>query len=253
MSLAVVLVSQVPDISQAQLYKLARALEINAKHCATAWGIDPPTIDVVARSAGVPNGVMPMFFVDGSDVENSGLAYHYYDPLRRNPAARVFVGKASGFNIGDSSVSELASHELVEAMVDPYIGKWVMHPSRDGVETAVEVADPTQTHYTVNVNGSPWRMSNFVTKDYYRADLAADPDLLKLFRAQGGRLDWSGEISFPGEIGPHGYATMREHRIIGGWRVWLENSHTQTPEFTGERLEAKSHPLSRTKLRGWSA
>lgn len=250
--LQVVLVSRTSLVRDSDLYLLAKALEISGQHCALSWGLPAPAVDVVARTSKVPPGAMPIFFVDGHGIKDSGSAYHYFDPLKGKPAARVFVGKATGFNSGTSSVAELASHELVEAIVDPLLDYWKPHPllSRAGVEIAVEIADPVQTHYAVEVGTTTWRMANFVRPSYFREDLGADPELQAIYWRNGGRYDWAGELTTPGSIGPHGYNTLREVRPAGGYRVWLENARTIPPEFTAAQVVSKSHPLSRTKLRG---
>ena len=76
-----VLISDTPQVSQADLYKLARVLEVNARDCAQAWGLRAPAIDVGTRRAKLPPGTHPVVFIDGSHIDDSGLAYHYYDPV----------------------------------------------------------------------------------------------------------------------------------------------------------------------------
>ena len=243
--------SETPDVTTSDLYRLAGALEINGKHCAQAWSKQPAAIDVIEHRRRLPPGVHPIVFVDGSDTEGSGLAYHYYDPLRPGPAARVFCGKATGFNTGHSSVAELASHELVEAMVDPMVNLWVDHPdpARDeGVEMALEIADMVQTQYLVEARGDKWQMANFVTPDYFRQWLARDYARLQAFFAAGGKLDWSGELTRPGEIGPGGYAILRERKESGGWRTWPENWRGARAPM--DPAKGKAHVLARSRIRG---
>ena len=245
------LISETPDVTPADLYRLAGALEVNGAQCAAAWGKARPAIDVIRHKRNLPRGVHPIVFVDGSDTHGSGLAFHYYDPLRPGPAARVFCGKATGFNAGESSVAELASHELVEAMTDPMVNLWLDHPDPSrvaGVEMALEVADMVQTHYLVGARGDKWQMSNFVTPSYFRQDLAENPQRLTAFFEAGGKLDWSGELSKPGEIGPRGYAILRQPRPSGGWDSWPENAGGKRVTFRPD--QGKSHELSRTRIRG---
>ena len=243
-------------MTTADLYRLAGALEINGLHCAQAWSKMPPAIDVIEHRRKLPRRVHPIIFVDGSDTAGAELAHHYYDPLRSGPAARVFCSRATGFNTGHSSIAELASHELVEAMVDPMVNLWVDHPDpkrRDSVQMALEIADMTQTHYVVEARGDAWQMSNFVTPDYFRQWLneGSPGERLREFFAGGGKLDWSDELSRPGEIGPSGYAILREKRASGGWRTWPEDGHGQRVPM--DPAKGKAHALSRSRIRGATA
>lgn len=245
----VILISLTSLVSQRDLYKLAPALERNGRHCVDYWGGRPPAVDVGASEWKLPAGAMPIFFIDGGDLAGTAQATHYFDPLRGKPAARVYVGKSTGFNEGQYSVAELASHELVEALADPRLDRWLPHPSRENVEIAVEIADPVQTHYLVSAHGTAWKMCNFITPAYFRKDLVDSPSARRSFFAQGLRLDWSGELKIPGDVGPAGYTTLRQRTLGGGWRTWMENAQSQPPEWTEEQRTAKTHVLSRTLLR----
>lgn len=245
------LISETPDVTTADLYRLAGALEINGRHCAEAWSKQPPAIDVIEHRRKLPRGVHPIVFVDGSDTVGSGLAHHYYDPLRSGPAARVFCGKSTGFNRGRSSAAELASHELVEAMVDPMVNLWIDHPEpdrRESVQMSLEIADMVQTHYMVEARGDTWPMANFVTPDYFRQWLAENPQRLAAFFEAGGKLDWCGEIKRPGQIGRSGYAILREPRASGGWRVWPEDWRGKRASM--DPTKGKAHVFSRSRIRG---
>lgn len=248
----IVLISLTPSVTQKDLYLLAAPLEINGRHCADYWGGPRPAVDVGAREYKLPPGAVPIFFVDGEGLGGSAAAFHYFDPLRGKPAARVYVGKSTGFNEGANSVAELASHELVEALVDPKLDKWFPHPTRELVDVAVEVADPVQTHYLVWSRNVAWRMCNFITPAYFRRDLARSENARMEFFAQGFRFDWAGELRMPGEVGPAGYTTLRQRAPVGGWRVWLENASSGAPEWSEEQRIAKAHVLSRTLLRSAS-
>lgn len=246
---SVVLISTTPLVSASDLYKLCVPLERCAKTCSDWWEVPAVTVDVVENVERIPPGSMPIFFVDGSEIRDGALAWHYFDPLRGRPAARVYVGKTTGFNTGESSVCELAAHELVEAMVDPLVDKWVAHPFlEDGCEVAIEIADPCQTYYVVPHKNVLWRMANFVLPAYFDPELS-QPSKRRAYMDRGLRFDVSGELSFPGDVGPHGYTTLRHPTVGGGWRLSVERAGRKPVEWNTTQLASKSHPLSRTKLR----
>ncbi|HEX2882216.1 MAG TPA: hypothetical protein VHO25_22000, partial [Polyangiaceae bacterium] len=228
-----VLISKTPLVRSRDLFKLSTALEQNASECARAWGLAPPAIEVADSTKGLPKGCNPVFFVD-DDGDPGVLAEHFFDPLRGGPAARVYVTAGSGFNRGKNSACEAASHEIVEALVNPRLTLWAPYPGRPGVIVAVENADPVQTHYQISAGNESWTVSNFVTPAWF------DPTLLdetkrKAFLAAGGKFDQSGELKFPGEIGPYGYAITRKdgRAALMGPAVAPSKKH--------------AHPLSRTK------
>lgn len=238
------LTTHTPSVTTRDLVRLAPALEQSSARCASIWGLSPPAVDVIGPNARPPDGSFPIVFLDDS-TDPTLLAVHYYDPIRRGPAARVFVDRASGFNDGSMSVTESASHELVELMVDPGVDLWVQAPGRaDGIEVALENADPVQTHYPFRVGGTDWRMANFVTPHWFRRDLAegnAADEFLRL----GGVFDLSNELTRAGEIGPDGYLILRERRGQR-WRRYTTRSNGDAVDMSASKL----HPWSRTSRRG---
>jgi hypothetical protein len=246
----VVLITETKDVSLADLCRLAPALEQNGKHCATAWGVAPPAVDVISKREALPKGAHPILFMDAS-TDPTELAVHYWDVFRQGPAARVYTAKADGFNRGENSVAESASHELVEMMIDPQVNRWVDHPDPEfpGVQVAVEISDPVQTHYFVAHGGTSWRVANFVTPFWFHAGLAREPMRLAAFLRGGGILDWNRELSFPGEIGPKGYAITRS--FIGD--TWVPQARDSSGSLViHDPAKDRGNPLSRTKIRGAS-
>ncbi len=243
-----VLATETSDVTGLDLYHLAKALEINGRHCAEAYSKVPPAIDVIDDYKQLSHFDDPhpiVFFDHGGDT--GVLANHYYDPLRKGPAARVFVHRASGFNNGRNSVAEAASHELVEAMVNPAVNLWADYADPDApanMQVAYENADPVQTHYEIEVRGTKWKMSNFVTPHWFRQKLS-EPDTLFSFLKAGGRFDHSGELEAPGEIGPEGYIVTRTPRDNGGWDRAILNANSSAPMFTAE--QNKTDDWSRTQ------
>jgi hypothetical protein len=231
-----VLVSKTPLVHASDLFTFSAALEQNVRDCSRDWGKTPAAVDVVDTVKGLPTGCNPAYFVDTAGPEGV-LAEHYFDPLRAGPACRIYVTAGSGINQGQNSACEAASHELVEARVNPRLTLWAPYPGRPGVMVALETADPVQTHYTITVKGKAWLVSNYVTPAWFDATLL-DEGKRRAFLAAGGKFDHNGELSYPGEIGPRGYAVTRKGDKAallgpGGSRVELQEKH--------------HHPLSRTK------
>lgn len=248
------LVTEARDVSVKDLYHLKGALEINARHCAEAWNKVPPAIDVFDNARKLPYGCHMIKFVDDSAMDPGALAVHYWDPLRMGPAARVYVDRASGFNKGRFSVAEGASHEVTEALIDPMVNLWVPHPHPDwrangrDVEIALEVADMVQTHYMVKLNGAEWQMTNFCNPHYFMTELADAPAETRLEFIKHNPLDFKRELTMPGEIGPEGYAILRERHPEGGWRIFTTDASGQERKFA--KAEGKAHPWARTRRRG---
>lgn len=142
---------------------------------------------------------------------------------------------------------ESACHEIAEAMVDPQVNLWVDRPGVPGVQMALEIADMTQDTYEIDVDGEKWHVANFVTPAYFESRFL-DPAVCARFLASGGRFDWAGRMTHPGQILPTGYAIQRRAKEGGGWStypVW----GSSTP-IAPERIVAKAHPWARSTVRG---
>lgn len=237
-------------ITRAELYELSAPLEANARHCAKAWGKEPPAIVVVDKPEEMPRGCCPVIFLDDTTEDAGALAVHYVDPARFLPAARVYCDRSSGLRHGRYSICEAAAHEVTEALCDPYVNLWADMPGRDGVQVAIEVADPVQTHYTIHYAGHDWPVANFVTPAWFDSRLW-DTAARAAFLDGGGRFDHSGELHSPGQIGPEGYAVLRQ-RDDSGWRTWSEARPMEhhPVAHAAVRAEAVKHPWARTRRRG---
>src|SRR5438309_10173156 len=133
-----------------------------------------------------------LHLLDNSD-QQGALGYHDEDG-NEVPYARVFVETTQ--QAGDS-VSECASHELLEMMADPNVNLCAINQQGNRLY-AVEVGDPVQgTGYDV---GAPEgktvgiQVANFALPSYF------DPN------SQAGRkLDFRGVLSAPSTVGPQAY------------------------------------------------
>lgn len=240
----IALVSDTRLVSVSDLWRLRGALEIQAAQVCAAWLIEEPlAIEVFANDKRLPDGVSPIVCVsDGGD--EGTLGAHRFAGDR--PAARVYVERSSGLNAGAYAVSEVASHEMCEMIVNPELGAWWPHPTRQGVQVAAEIADPTQDDYTVDYKNTPWKLSNWVTPAYSRADLV-DPKALSAFeRTMGYGLDWCRRMQAPGEILATGYAVMRSVDARGKViEHWSEGANGRLSEDSA-LLARKKHHASRT-------
>lgn len=243
------LVSYTDLVAPAELFSLSKALEVNARHCAQAWGLPAPTVDVISTEGKLPRWGAALLFVDDSTQHPDALAVHWWNSLRGMPAGRVYCDRSSGLMTGRYSISEAASHEVVEALVDPRVDQWADMPGRPGVQVAVEVGDPVQTHYVIESDGRPWRVSNFVTPDWFRLDLVGDEDA-RDFLAAGGRFDYSGELKHPGEVTGEGYVILREWDGAK-WRYWDETrgAHARSWPTMQAELRAARYPMARSERR----
>lgn len=243
------LISETPLVRYSELFRMANALETNAAHCARVWQKQAPAIVVVDDIGRIPGDCQPIVFTDKGGPDGV-LAEHYYDPLLGGPACRVYVENAGGMNLGPDSLSSAASHEIVEALVDPRVDQWVDHPTRPGVQMALEVADPVQDAYPLESHNTRWDVSNFVTPRYWDARLVGRPDLVQALKDRGEGLDWLGRIEAPGELLAGGYAVFRKwDNLSKTWNTWAEYG-ASGGSFTAQQLTAKRHPGSRTRRRG---
>lgn len=228
------------DIDDDQLHVLAKRIEINAEHMASAWNIAPAAIEVFATKRRIPDDFIPIVFYRTVPDGHGALADHEWDYARKMPAGRVMMGMSSGILEGDWSVSESASHEVLEAMVNPECILWDLMPGRvivpgtPGIEVAREVCDPCQDHYLVN----EVKVANFVFPSWFRRDLA-EPEAAAAFIAEGGKFDWLGRLPHAGAIGPEGYVILRDEN-----RRWTESASGGMAART--KLGARD-PLSRTE------
>lgn len=216
------LVRETDLVTDEGMYLLARALEAYAQEVAAAWGKPSPTVDVVDKMQRVSDLYHPIRFVSGSHEDPGALGYHYYDPIRRGPAAVVHVDRCSGFNFGSFSVVECASHEVAEAMGNPDLTQWRPHPdpARFGVQVAFEFGDPTQGTFLLESGGARWQMCSFVTPAWF--DPAANEEAARQRVLNSTGFDRGRLLTRPGEVGVEGYVILRELRD-GRWHVWFED------------------------------
>ena len=251
------LVSETKLVTQSDLYALSLALEVNAAHCAKAYQRERPAIvvigDVGKNLSKLPPECSPIVFVEGDPKKPFTLGEHWFEYDKQIPVSRVIVGNTTGWNNGSHSACETASHELLEAMCNPMLAGWFPHPTRPGVEVAYENCDPRQDHYEVEVKGTPWKVSNFVTPQWFLTAYVNNPAAVRyLIEQEGYGLDWLGRCQVPGEVGSEGYMVLRKQRQDGSYETWSEDFFGQLDarRMSADRRAALRHPLSRSRKLG---
>lgn len=140
----------------------------------------------LVKSNGIVPGAWAMVFLDNADVQGA-LAYHDLTPDGL-PISKVFVKTILQ---NKDTVSGAASHELVEALVDPSCALMCVGPDGSTMY-AYESADPVE-ELTFNVNGLP--MSDFVYPSFFEGFRAA----------KSVKFDELGKVTKPFQILSGGY------------------------------------------------
>lgn len=131
----------------------------------------------------VPAGAWPVVILDDPDVAGA-LGYHDLDPNGK-PYARVFARPTLTAGV---SLSSVISHEVCEAVVDPYANLWA--DANHGVSYAFEACDPVESDAYM-IDGV--EVSNFVTRAWF------DPS------ATNGPFDHMHKLDAPFTMSPGGY------------------------------------------------
>ncbi len=198
----VALVSRVRGHDQADVAKVAAALQKQAtRDFGPLWNVDA-TVDAFPRLRDVPVGYWPM--IVETDIHTPGAAGVHED---RNGQPFALIAMSDSWSL-------TASHEMVEMLADPF-GKRVVSgqsPRRGQgrVEFLVEVADPCEAdQFAYTVNGI--LVSDFITPHFY------DPT-----EVEGTRYSFTGAISKPRQILRGGYISWHDPVSDHWWQqVWF--------------------------------
>jgi hypothetical protein len=187
------LVSLAPAVGFSDLAKVSAALQRQLiRDFEPIWNVQA-TIDPFARLEDVPLGYWRILVVDTFAEGGQHRDRH------NQPYALVAAG---------SSWSLIASHEMLEMLVDPFGNRLVAGQSpmdaQGRVEFLVEICDPCQgDDFGYTVNGV--LVSDFYTPNYF------DP-----VRANSVRYSFTGAVTGPRQVLPGGYLSWREP-VNGGW------------------------------------
>ena len=163
------LVKQSDLITDVGLDQIAQACDRQLQHeVAAAWGIKDPQKVIT----GPDPTAYQFFFVDEIPEAPGALAYHYVDPDTGVPAGKIGVKVSRD---AGESVSSATSHEAIELQCDIFCASW-SYSNRLRSLVATEACDPVQSQtYTVDVQGTPVEVSNFVTPWYFSREGPGPP------------------------------------------------------------------------------
>lgn len=231
-----------PLVTQRDLYFVARALEPVAGEFADAWGLVRPAIVVCASPDSLRRECQPVICTEKDELDTGFEAYHRKDAFH-GTLSRAFVLNATGMFTGGNSISERISHEVLEALGDPYCDLWTHMPGRlSSHMTPIEVCDPLQDVVVVHDDGNKVEIANYVHRSFYD-DRLSDPEAAASFLASGGKFDRLGTLSFAGQIGPEGYAVFKDTTTGAKWM------ETSAGRVGGSTKPGAAHPAARTMRR----
>jgi hypothetical protein len=201
----VALVSEVGEISPAQLSQVAAALQKQvARDFGPIWQIQA-TVDAFPTLRDVPLGYWPIVIREQID----------------NPKAAGYHKTQNGQPLSLVKYSEdwalTCSHECLEMLADPSGDRLQAghspHPEQGRVQFLVEVCDPSEDgQFAYTVNGVT--VSDFYTPHYF--DPVANPSV---------RYSFTGSIETPRQVLPGGYLSWLEPRTQHLWQeTWFEGT-----------------------------
>lgn len=173
-----------------------------------------------------PKGAYVIGVADDSD-QAGALGWHTEDGSGL-VFGRVFASPVLDHGgdvlVGPQSVASVLSHEVIEAIVDPYVNLWADASTTESV--ALEACDPVESDSYL-IHGVA--VSNFVGPKWF--DQNAQP---------GDHLDWLGRLKQPFTISPGGYVV---YRAAG------QDQQMFGDEFPEWKLTVKADRLARTRRR----
>ena len=215
-------VLQSPDVTPTWLSRVAAAIAVQlARDVAPMWLLGWPEVDtrVYERIPDAPRGSLPIVLLADADVAGT---FGYHDATAEGvPYARVFT---RGQTL--DGVSQTASHEALEALVDPSANRWVDGP--EGLAYALDAADPVEGEgYRIDVGGASIQVADFVLPAWFEPATPADEP-----------TDLLGRLRGPFRLAKAGYAIRRAPDGL---------LDTTPPEAA--RSPAQRHPASRMARR----
>jgi hypothetical protein len=165
----IVLINQSTEIDDAEVARIAAACNIQLQNdVGPAWNIEAPLSVTTGKSA--TKDSFPFYFVDEIPEAPDALAYH--DVEKGIPTGRIGVKPTLA---AGETVSSATSHEAVELQCDIYCASWSFS-NRLRCLVATEACDPVQNDtYTITVDGTAVKVSNFVLPAYFTDDAMGNP------------------------------------------------------------------------------
>lgn len=190
-----VLIDQTGDsrIMHDSLIEVAASLTKQCvQHFCPSWEASAPSIAVADTLDAAPSNAWPIVLI--RHAEQAGiLGYHDVTPDGR-PYSRVFTDPVfdagEDFATSHGAVSTVISHELLEAIADPYVDFWIDYDAAR--EVAFEVCDPVEAD-SYAIDGVS--VSNFITPRWARLG--------------PGPYDWMQRLNAPLSMSSGGYLITR--------------------------------------------
>jgi hypothetical protein len=191
----VAIVNQSDSVTDAEVRTIVPALQEQvSQHLEAAWRVNA-TLSFYPKGSQSPAGSWPLFIMDVTDAP-ADSGYHNADA--NGPFGRVFVKTAMDAN---QQWTAVASHELLEMLINPYGNLAGFVPSDDtgnvGVYYDLEICDPVYTESYLIGNVS---LSDFVFPEWFASWVAEpDPNKPSLQVDQANRLNGPTKLA-PGAI-----------------------------------------------------
>lgn len=180
-------------ITDKDLAFLEKALTVQLRECAEAYGLPAPGVSLVTPDTHLPTGeALGIDFVD-DDGKPGSVGHHGWSDLASFPWALVGVKEHPHWEM-------VASHEALEALVNLRLGRWA--EDETGMDWSMEVCDPVEdTGYYIEVamfgETRHIGVSNYVLPAFWEYFAAAGP------------FDLIGVLNGPFSLSPGGYAVVR--------------------------------------------
>lgn len=194
----IVLTNSSTVVADAEVITMARACAHQVRyHAGPVWAKHAPPVVFMPKNAlpSVPPGSWVFNVLDDSDQANA-LGWHTEDQgglVYGRIFAKPVLDNGGDVLTKPLSVASVASHEVLETLVDPNVNLW----ADDGKGTlyALEVGDPVESDaYPIGVGRTPVTVSNFVTPAWFDAQAPL-----------GARYDWMGKLTKPFQLSAGGY------------------------------------------------
>lgn len=212
-------------VTDQQVYDVIKAIQVQVtRDFFPAWSINAQLNTWDVHQAATQ---WQLIFLDDTDQANA-LGYHMLTP-NGLPLAKVFV--KTTFNAG-LRWSVVASHEVLEMLVDPYCDKVIFNQDTPNTGTmfACEVCDPVESDEMGYDVGSI-RVSNFIYPSWFQPGMQ-------------GPYDFLGQIAAPLTIGTNGY--MSFFKVGQNNNQWQQSFATTRryglPVPSTQRLEQRAIP-----------
>lgn len=204
MKVAIVSSSKDPAITTPVLQRIAAACEDQlAFDYAPLWQAEPATVRVYSSVDMLPNDGQTMSLLVVDELDDEALGWHSVQSSGR-PFGKIFWGELKRYGAtllaGASSLSCTISHEIIEAVTNPYVDLWV-DITYGGTQEAYEACD--------RVEGDAYDREGVFVSNFLGP---------RAFRDGDGPYDFMGLLSHPWELRPGGYAIRRTNSV--SHNVW---------------------------------